>query len=320
MLQFKECPLCQLPANSVMTGPELVYYEVQLNGRRLTFRLRPSVIDALDSLKPILADIRRIILTGNWPFDIDRDPDIEPQMLIDMVASPKFPKGPEDTLRMLFTTLYNRQNSRGGWIEVHEWFQDKKFMHSLYIEHYDEVALYFRELEALGWLEVKFNNPENDEIGLPLEYRLTYKGLKHYIDMMEDGPMSRNCFIAMSFGGNPLIASIRMTIRHVLTELRYTPLLVDEVHLQSDQTINDGIIALIKRSKFAVCDFTEQKNGVYFEAGYAAGRKMPVIYTCHVDHFKQSHFDTNHFAHIVYTDVDDLAVKLKNKIEAWITE
>ena len=95
-------------------------------------------------------------------------------------------------------------------------------------------------------------------------------------------------------------------------------IIIDEVHQDSDQTINDAIIAEIKRSKFIVADFTNQNRGVYFEAGYAIGRGLRVIYCCNEDDFENSHFDTKAFAHLLYNSTDDLQLKLKNKIDAWI--
>ena len=111
--------------------------------------------------------------------------------------------------------------------------------------------------------------------------------------------------------------NIREIIKRAVRESGYEPLLVDELHYDSDLTINDAIIKFIKKSKFLIADFTEQKHGVYFEAGFALGLKKPVIYTCSFNDFKQTHFDTNHYPHIVY-ELNNLEERLKNKIQAWI--
>jgi nucleoside 2-deoxyribosyltransferase len=88
--------------------------------------------------------------------------------------------------------------------------------------------------------------------------------------------------------------------------------------IDSSQTINDAIISAIKSCKFCIADFSQQKDGVYFESGFAIGLGKPVIYTCDSDWFNKSHFDTNHFPHIIYESKPDLAAKLDNKIKAWI--
>ena len=95
---------------------------------------------------------------------------------------------------------------------------------------------------------------------------------------------------------------------------------VDEYHPDAEQTINDAIIAGIKRSRFCIADFTQHKKGVYFEAGYALGRGLKVIYTCRSDEFKDSHFDTNHYPHIIYSTPEELRAGLIAKIEAWIKD
>ena len=43
------------------------------------------------------------------------------------------------------------------------------------------------------------------------------------------------------------------------------------------------IIAEIKRSRFMIADLTGYRGGVYYEAGYAEGMGIPVIYTCSED-------------------------------------
>ena len=53
---------------------------------------------------------------------------------------------------------------------------------------------------------------------------------------------------------------------------------------EHNNKIDDEIIAEIRRSRFLIADFTcEPKNvrgGVYYEAGFAQGLGIPVIWTC----------------------------------------
>ena len=59
---------------------------------------------------------------------------------------------------------------------------------------------------------------------------------------------------------------------------------------------------------------------MYYEAGFAHGLDLPVIFTCRDDAVETLHFDTNHYSHIVWSDPMDLREKLKNRILAVIGE
>ena len=145
----------------------------------------------------------------------------------------------------------------------------------------------------------------------------TFNGLLEVSKLKESGKNSRRCFVAMSFDSS--LKETREAIRTGINEAGYNAIFIDEVYPESDQTINDAIIAEIKRSKFLVADFTQQNNGVYFEAGYALGRGLKVIYCCEEKDFKEnSHFDLKPFSHILYNSNNDLKKRLRYKIEAWI--
>jgi len=92
--------------------------------------------------------------------------------------------------------------------------------------------------------------------------------------------------------------------------------------------IDDEIVAEIRRSRFVVADFTcgavtgaketlrIVRGGVYFEAGFALGLGIPVIWTCRRDCIDAVHFDTRQFAHIVWDKPEDLKHNLYNRIAA----
>jgi nucleoside 2-deoxyribosyltransferase len=65
-----------------------------------------------------------------------------------------------------------------------------------------------------------------------------------------------------------------------------------------------------------VADFSGQRNGVYFEAGFMLGLGRPVIWVCEETDLKNIHFDTRQYNTIVYTGADDLRTRLQFRIEA----
>ena len=94
----------------------------------------------------------------------------------------------------------------------------------------------------------------------------------------------------------------------------YDPRRVDRV--EHVNRIDDEIIAQIKQSRFVVADFTGHRGGVYFEAGFALGLGLPVIWTCREDHMKELHFDIRQFNCIDWSTPKELAERLQKRIEA----
>lgn len=89
--------------------------------------------------------------------------------------------------------------------------------------------------------------------------------------------------------------------------------------------IVDEILALIRRSKFIIADLTEERGGVYFEAGFAKGLGIEVIFTCQKNYFdkqKESksglHFDVNHFNFLLWEEnkYSEFKTALRHRIEA----
>jgi nucleoside 2-deoxyribosyltransferase len=85
---------------------------------------------------------------------------------------------------------------------------------------------------------------------------------------------------------------------------------------QHSERIDDFIIAQIRRCRFLVADFTGQRNGVYFEAGFAHGLGRKVIWMCNESEKDKLHFDTRQFNHIMYTDMDQARMQLTDRIVA----
>lgn len=96
----------------------------------------------------------------------------------------------------------------------------------------------------------------------------------------------------------------------------YTPFRLDN-HEHANK-IDDEIVRQIRRSRFVVADFTGQSEGVYFEAGFALGLDLPVIWTCRDAEVTKLHFDIRQYNCIAWKDEVDLAASLHRRIEALI--
>ena len=103
-------------------------------------------------------------------------------------------------------------------------------------------------------------------------------------------------------------------IDRAVEESGYKPVRIDKI--EHVNRIDDEIIARFRRSKFLIADFTGQRNGVYFEAGFMLGLGRPVIWVCEKAELHDVHFDTRQYNTIDYLDAADLQKRLQVRIEA----
>jgi nucleoside 2-deoxyribosyltransferase len=129
------------------------------------------------------------------------------------------------------------------------------------------------------------------------------------------GVNSRTAFVAMSFD-HSLDNAYSDGIEPPISETGYHPLRVDKVH--HNEKICDRIVVEIRRSRFLVADVTGQRQGVYFEAGFATALGLPVIWCCRKDDLHNVHFDTRQYNHIVWEQPADLRQQLQDRILATI--
>ena len=94
----------------------------------------------------------------------------------------------------------------------------------------------------------------------------------------------------------------------------YDPVRVDRV--EHTNRIDDEIIAHIRTASFVVADFTGHRGGVYFEAGFALGLDLPVIWTCRKGDMEDLHFDIRQYNTIGWETPEELATRLQRRIEA----
>jgi len=160
----------------------------------------------------------------------------------------------------------------------------------------------------LGYVESTLSTLE----GVPL----TLKGWER-LGTIAKGPSSKftKVFVAMWFSPqmNPAFDD---GFKPALVSLGYDPVRVDREEYLGK--VDDFIMANIRESGLLVADFTGHRQGVYFEAGFARGLGIPVVFTCREDEIKNAHFDTRQENHITWTAPEELAKKLRARIEATI--
>jgi len=129
---------------------------------------------------------------------------------------------------------------------------------------------------------------------------LTMNGWARYQELQKVRSESRTAFMAMKFGDNALdrvvLECFKPAVARAGFELRK---LTDE---QPAGLIDNQIRSAILSGRFVVADLSHGSHGAYWEAGFAEGLGLPVIYTCEEDARKErkTHFDTNHMLTILW--------------------
>lgn len=148
---------------------------------------------------------------------------------------------------------------------------------------------------------------------------LTVDGLRELTESEQVKAEVEQAFVAMWFDDSTENAWLR-GIEPAIRAAGYSPMRIDEK--EHSNKIDDEIVAELRRSRFVVADFTHgsdgARGGVYYEAGFAHGLNVPVIFCCHKDKFRNVHFDTRQYNHIVWSDPADLRKQLEARICAVI--
>jgi hypothetical protein len=152
-----------------------------------------------------------------------------------------------------------------------------------------------------------------DARGPWLSIIITSQGWRH-LDVVAVGTGNMG-FVAMWFASE-MDAVWENAFYPAIEDAGYTALRIDKK--EHNNKIDDEILASIRAARFVVADFTDQRGGVYYEAGFAQGLGKPVIWTIREQDLKNVHFDTRQFNHIAWQPdaLDDFKLTLQRRIEA----
>lgn len=179
----------------------------------------------------------------------------------------------------------------------------------------EEIKFFLTSLIERGWIDFHGAN-----IHAPnTEFNLTVSGHAHLEELERHGADSSQAFVAMWFDDTMKNAQEK-GIKRGIADAGYKPMLINEKpHINK---IDDEIIAEIRRSHFVVADFTHGgdivRGSVYYEAGFAHGLGIPVIFTCRKDVLEKLHFDIRQYNYLVWETPETLRGDLAHRISAVI--
>ena len=179
----------------------------------------------------------------------------------------------------------------------------------------EEINFFIDYLLERGWIM----SGRKDNSSTDTSYKLTVKGYAHLDELEHKVTISSKAFVAMWFDKS-MEGVWEKGIKLAIEDSGYEPVRIDRK--EHSNKIDDEIVAEIWRSRFIVADFTHgnegARGGVYYEAGFAHGLNIPVIFTCRKDVLEKIHFDTRQYNHIVWETPEELRQKLTARIAAVI--
>ena len=173
----------------------------------------------------------------------------------------------------------------------------------------EEFKYMAKQLEDMGFIS------SEDTAGVMTSIYVQAKGWKRISELSGTTIGSKNqAFVAMRFSDKTEAIYekvIKPAIDHdgVIKALRIDC-------LEHNNKICDQIIVEIRSSKYLVSDFTGNRGGVYYEAGFAHGLGLPVIWCVKEEEIDCLPFDTRQYNHIPYHNTKDLYKKSLNRIKA----
>jgi hypothetical protein len=199
------------------------------------------------------------------------------------------PRRVSDRARSLLENFERETKHLGDVLHVPE----QALIPFAFAKNWEEVFQFVRYLKAEGWLEGDLLADYSASVWL------TPAGFEELEGRRRSNLDSDRAFVAMWFPEDKSLDRAWLEgIKPGIEAAGYHPIRIDLE--QHNDDINDRVKSEIRRARFLVADCTGNRNGVYFEAGFAMGLGLPVVWLCRKDHFGQAHFDTKHYNHLVW--------------------
>lgn len=308
-LETKSCPLCDSSSTNA-NGQNFAGYFIEckrcgsyLIERKLTFGW-PDATDA--PLLHLISGYTREV-SDREDGDFGSEPPEWARLTMDALPSIRrqLPRTIEERAEKLLLALHRKTSFFGHTIEL-DMERDVPLGYAL---NRNEFWSMLEHLQDCGYFKkCSLARPGSEvQLGATAFERIDHLRGAHIA--------SATGFVAMSFDA-ALTGWYEAHVASAIEDAGYRPTRMD-FHEHNDQIV-DVMLGEIRASKFVVADFTQQKRGVYFEAGFAMGLGLPVIWLVHKDDQADCHFDTAQYNHLVWTEGDKIRERLANRIRATI--
>ena len=243
-------------------------------------------------------------------------PDLDSILENQMSKVPKIPDEDErETLLLKGLVNYSSHIGQGILLPSIGFYTNNNpttFLYALsYCSHSDEFNALLGSLEKSEDIEKVINYFDGS-----IAVKVNKKGRKRVKNKIKDNN-STIAFIAMWIHKD--VEDLFLKIKDAVKKAGYEPLRIDEK--PHNNKIDDEVLSEINKSRFVICDLTSEKEkprgSVYFEAGYALGKDIPIIWTCREELKKEISFDIRQYNCLFWEKdkLEEFAQKLQHRIE-----
>jgi hypothetical protein len=306
MAKQEACPICSFP-NAIVEkdlSRGVSYIECKrCGGYEISDILKQFGKEKLSVIGYILSGLSRELAETGENF-----PKFLPQNIDELSKNYPVPdiSNIEEKAKKLLQRLKERTESFGDLVTL----STKDDYPLAYAKKEDELIALIRFLAKKDFLSIKSHTTGDITVVLEAE------GWDFVNTLQKVNKESIKGFVAIWF--DKTMNESMDAICSAIKETGFDPICIYNEHFS--ETIMDKALGEIKESKFLVVDLTGNRPSVFFEAGFAHGHGIEIIYVYKKDEEQKFplEFYVRHYKCYDYTDPDDLKNKLVNAIKARI--
>lgn len=300
---MSNCPICNSEATSHSPGG--LDGEVVSCHRCGNYQISRTA--SVNLRRPLADDARKVANASGWIREHGNI--LITSEIADDILNLPTPRVPERATRLL-RYLEKETHFLGESFHLNMGSSHQKYLGAAWSINWQELHYLFGYLSQQGY--VSFSSTDHRIIQ---NLQVTPSGFAFLEQLKYANKDSQIGFCAMWF--SDCIKPVwKGYIEPAIRDAGYEPKRIDE-H-QHNNRIDDEIIAQIRQSKFVIADFTGQRGGVYFEAGFALGLGLPVIWTCREKELRRVHFDNRQYNFVTWEEssLTEFKLNLQYRIEA----
>jgi nucleoside 2-deoxyribosyltransferase len=299
-MQDRKCYLCDSTASQLLTNKDGEIINCYHCGK---YFISISLIESQDDFQRGKDNLYKV---SSWVYEQNYDFNNMPELRTDNfeklleMRDKKVQEKFDLMMQCVYKSKYQTIDIKKCVIQ--SWFVDE-----------EEFLLFFQKAIDDGFVKAEIQRFIDHTSRIQFQ-NITFDGLQYIENLESPNKSSKNVFLAFNFE-TELNDVFSTYVREAVETSGLNCIIVNQNNTEHDKSITDEIIGKLKSSRIVIADFTNHRNSVYFEAGFAMGMKIPIIWTVQKGHDNDMSFDTRQYPHIVWENGEDLKKQIMYRIK-----